>query len=209
MAPPSSNCCTTYGVLRDETTAQAWLISNDPYIYTPQLPLLAPTPTTPPTTHQPTPMRFPMALMAAVLLPLHDPQIPLGLSGTALCCRLFVVSCAVWSACGMAVWTLTSARLWSVGRAGPCVSFPKFPGTFVFGCRLRRACASGVGKLQITNYKLQVPARKNGTSQTTWLVLTYPSLTSHTATRDIVHRASKHGLFRRFSTGQLCATDLA
>ena len=84
------------------------------------------------------------------------PPDPLGLSGTALCCRLFFVLCAVWSACGMAVWTLTSARLWSVGRAGPCVSFPKFPGTFVFGCRLRRACASGVGKLQITNYKLLV-----------------------------------------------------
>ena len=144
-----------YGVLRNDNTAQAWLISIDPYIHTPHLLLLAPTPTTTPTTHQPTPMRFPRPLWPLCFFLSTTPRSPWACPGPlyASGCLLFRVCCVVCMWNGV-FGPPTSARLLSVGRAGPCVSFPKFPGTFVFGCRLRRACASGVGKLQITNYKL-------------------------------------------------------
>ena len=75
-----------------------------------------------------------MAPMAAVLLPLHDPQIPLGLSGRLLyasgCLLLFRVLCGL-HVNGSLDPTLLLVSGRSVGRVGPCVSFPKFPGTFL------------------------------------------------------------------------------
>ena len=152
MAPPSLNCCTMYGVLRNDNTAQAWLISNDPYIYTPHLLLLAPTPTTTPTTHQPTPMRFPRPLWPLCFFLSTTPRSPGPVRDRftlpAVCC--FV--CAVCSACGM-VWTSHPPS--SVGRS--CVCPCRSPNSWALlwlgaafgGLALR---ASENYKLQITNY---------------------------------------------------------
>ena len=155
MAPPSSNCCTTYGVLRDETTAQAWLISDDPYIYTPQLPLPAPAPTTPPTTHQPTPHTLSHGPYGRRASPSPRPPDPLGLSGTASCFRLFVVSCVL---CGLHVeWRFWTSHFCSslVGRSCWSVRVvPQIPGHFCVW--VPPSAGLRFGRRKITNYKLQI-----------------------------------------------------
>ena len=85
--------------------------------------------------------------------PLPRPPDHLGLPGTAPCSCRFCVRMYVCVLLGMAQKDTTPLLVFGRSVVRVSVSFPKFPGTFVFGCRLRRACASGVGKSQITNYR--------------------------------------------------------
>ena len=125
--------------------------------------LLPQQPTNPP------PKRLPMAPMAAVLLPLHDPQIPLGLSGTALRFWPYVVSCAVWSACeGMASLDLPPPAFGrSVVRVGPCRS----PNSWALFCGwVPPSAGLRFGRRKITNYKLQITSRNTSATKIIFLL---------------------------------------